>query len=137
MDADYDKLKELVIKSFKQAFMSSFKKHSKGLNELGDYLIERAEEVGVDSSRLKKALKKFKIFQRRKQSNKMKKLILTILLASFITVIIGLLIKNYEKIKKGKNAEEKIRIFIDSLELEKLKNNKTVKLLRKELKKLL
>ena len=136
MSKDYEKIKNTIKNALSDSFSTTMKDYSKKWDGFVKKVVEKGDSVDVDFTKLIGLLQGLR-FMKTKKSGKTKKLVLSLTIASIIALGLGLTIKSYDKIKEGRNVEEKIKIFIESLELDKLKDNPTIKKVRKELKSLL
>lgn len=136
MKKDFEKAKKVIKDALGEGFSKTMKDYSTKWGSFVDKVVEKGDSIDVDFSKLIGLLQGLR-FVKKNKSSKTKRLITALIIASVIALGLGLTIKSYEKIREGKTPEEKLKIFIKSLELDKLKDNPTVKKIRKELKSLL
>ena len=99
-------------------------------------VVKKGSKMNVDLSKILGLVQGLRIVRSRKDT-RLKKLVIALIIASLTALALGLTIKSYAKIRKGRTAEEKIKIFIKSLKLDKLKDNPTISKIKNEIKSLM
>ena len=132
MNSKQERAKKAIMKVLNREVSSHVEDFSEKIESIAGKLVHRGKSMNLDLSKIIGLLQSLRIVRRKKIKNHEKKLVLSIIIASIIVTSIGLFLKSYHKIKEGSTAEEKIRIFIESLELDKLKDNPVIAKIRNE-----
>ena len=136
MDEYYESARTVIKNVLGESASETVNEFIKKCEKVMHKIIEKGEKSNLDLSKILGLAQALHIIKKKK-SSRAKRLIMALIIASLTALTIGMTIKSYAKVKKGKTLEEKIKIFIDSLELEKLRDNPAVKKIRDEIKSLM
>ncbi|MBN1923785.1 MAG: hypothetical protein JW791_03425 [Nanoarchaeota archaeon] len=136
MDDAYEKARETIKNALNKSFSKQTKDFIERVEKVIKKIVNKGESMDMDLSKILGLIQGLHIVKTKK-NKKTAKLVVSLIIASIIALSLGFVIKSYDSISKGKTPEEKIKIFIDNLHLEKLKDNPTIKKVRKEIKALM
>ncbi len=136
MEEGYERVRNVIKKALRDTFSLQIDDFVHKTEKVIKKVVKQGESMDLDLSKILGLIQGLH-FIKGKKDKKAKKLALTLILASIIALSLGYTIKNYASIKKGKTPEEKIKIFIENLHLEKIRDNPTIKKVRREIKSLM
>jgi hypothetical protein len=103
------------------------------VENLKQYLFNKAKELNIDIEEILRAFYAFKSVNKRKGS-RVKQLLTMVSLTALVAVLIIFMLKAYPELHKEKKFKKKVKSFIKSLNIDKIKESDIVKQIKEEVK---